>query len=223
LRTSAAEGRAHPENKEVRTLRDEDNIRLTRTGAGTPAGEWMRRYWQPVALAEELAGERPLVTPRVLGQDLVLFRDESGALALVDRGCPHRGADLALGRLEDGGLRCVFHGWLFDAAGRCLDTPAEPLGSPLAGKVRLGSYPVREHNGIVWGYLGPGEPPALPALDCFAAPDAYTFAWNGFLDCNSWASTRHTPRTCTVSSSTKTRASATASSSGPLRRVPSCR
>ncbi|MER5183904.1 aromatic ring-hydroxylating dioxygenase subunit alpha [Streptomyces sp. NPDC002896] len=165
-------------------MREQDNIRLTRTGSGTPAGEWMRRYWQPVALAEELDGERPLVTPRVLGQDLVLFRDEEGHLGLVDRGCPHRGADLALARLEDGGLRCVFHGWLFAAGGRCLEMPAEPEGSLFPSKVRLGSYPVQERNGIVWGYLGPGEPPAFPALDCFAAPEAYTFAWKGHLDCN---------------------------------------
>src|ERR1700724_3560402 len=103
-------------------MRSEENERLTRTGAGTPAGEWMRRYWQPVALSEELseelAGDRPRVAARVLGEDLVLFRDEEGGLGLVDRGCPHRGADLALGRLEDGGLRCCFHGWLFAADGR---------------------------------------------------------------------------------------------------------
>lgn len=165
-------------------MRAEENVRLTRTGPGTPGGAFMRRYWQPVALAEELGGLRPVVTPRVLGQDLVLFRDERGELGLVDRGCPHRGADLGLARLEDGGLRCVFHGWLFDRTGRCLDTPAEPDGSPLADKVRLGSYPVREVNGIVWGYLGPGDPPALPALDCYTAPESHTFAWKGFLDCN---------------------------------------
>ncbi|MFE2432617.1 Rieske 2Fe-2S domain-containing protein [Streptomyces sp. NPDC059373] len=165
-------------------MRDEENVRLTRTGLGTPAGAWMRRYWQPIALTEELDGERPLVAPRVMGQDLVLFRDDSGELGLVDRGCPHRGADLALGRIEDGGLRCCFHGWLFDRNGACLQTPAEPEDSPLASRVRLGSYPVREINGIVWGYLGPGEPPALPALDCYQAPATHTFAWKGYLDCN---------------------------------------
>jgi nitrite reductase/ring-hydroxylating ferredoxin subunit len=165
-------------------MRAEENVRLTRTGPGTPAGDWMRRYWQPVALAEELDGERPLVTPRVLGQDLVLFRDETGRLGLVDRACPHRGADLALARLEDGGLRCVFHGWLFEKGGRCLEMPAEPADSLFPAKVRLGSYPVTQRNGIVWGYLGPGEPPAFPALDCFEAPTSHTFAWKGFLDCN---------------------------------------
>lgn len=161
-----------------------DNERITRTGPGTPAGEFMRRYWQPVALTEELAGERPVVPLRLLGEDLVLFRADTGELGLIDRRCPHRGADLALGRLEDGGLRCYFHGWLLGGDGRCRETPAEPEDSTLAAKVRFTSYPVRERNGVVWGYLGPGDPPELPALDCFAAPDEYTFAFKGYLDCN---------------------------------------
>ncbi|MFE4539983.1 Rieske 2Fe-2S domain-containing protein, partial [Streptomyces scopuliridis] len=157
---------------------------MTETGPGTRAGDWMRLYWQPVALSEELAGPRPVVAVKLLGEDLVLFRNEDGSLGLVERRCPHRGADLSLGRLEDGGLRCYFHGWLFDAVGACLETPAEPVGSKLASRVRITTYPVRERNGIVWGYLGPGEPPALPALDCFLAPEEFTFAFKGFLDCN---------------------------------------
>jgi nitrite reductase/ring-hydroxylating ferredoxin subunit len=162
----------------------EDNQKMTRTGPGTPAGNWMRRYWQPVALSEELAGVRPAVPVRVLGEDLVLFRNEDGSLGLIERRCAHRGADLSLGRIEDGGLRCYFHGWLFNAAGRCLETPAEPEGSALASKIRMTAYPVRECNGVIWGYLGPGEPPDLPALDCFLAPEQYTFAFKGWLDCN---------------------------------------
>jgi nitrite reductase/ring-hydroxylating ferredoxin subunit len=144
----------------------------------------MRRYWQPVALTEELETDRPVVPVRVLGEDLVLFRNPDGALGLIDRRCAHRGADLALGRLEDGGLRCYFHGWLFGPDGGCMDTPAEPVGSPLASKVRIRSYPVRECNGVVFGFLGEGEAPNLPALDCFVAPEQYTFAFKGFLDCN---------------------------------------
>lgn len=162
----------------------DENEKMTRTGPGTPAGAWMRSYWQPVALTEELEGPRPVVAVRLLGEDLVLFRDESGSLGLVDRRCAHRGADLSLGRLEDGGLRCYFHGWLFDGAGRCRETPAEPVGSTLASRVTLTSYPVRECNGVVWAYLGQGEPPNLPALDCFLAPAKYTFAFKGYLDCN---------------------------------------
>jgi len=165
-------------------MRAEDNVKMTRTGPGTPAGDWMRLYWQPVALTEELAGPRPVVSLTVLGEDLVLFRNADSSLGLVEQRCAHRGADLSLGRLEDGGLRCYFHGWLYGADGACLEIPTEPDDSPVAGRVRLRSYPIRECNGIVWGYLGPGEPPALPALDCFLAPPEYTFAFKGYLDCN---------------------------------------
>ncbi len=96
----------------------EQNARMTRVGPGTPGGQLLRRYWQPAALLEELDGPRPVRAVRLLGQDFVLFRDEQGRYGLLDRDCPHRGADLAFGRLEDGGLRCPFHGWLFDVSGR---------------------------------------------------------------------------------------------------------
>ena len=162
----------------------EQNRRLTQTGPGTPGGELLRRYWQPVALAEELSGPRPVRPVRLLGQDLVLFRDEAGRLGLLDRDCPHRNADLAFGRLEDGGLRCPFHGWLFDTAGRCLDTPAEPEGSRLCDRIRQRAYHVAERGGIVWACLAEGEPPAFPALDCFAAPDSHVFAFKGLIECN---------------------------------------
>jgi phenylpropionate dioxygenase-like ring-hydroxylating dioxygenase large terminal subunit len=162
----------------------EQNERVTRVGPGTPCGTLQRLYWQPVALSEELPAERSLRTVRVLGQDLVLFRDERGRLGLLDRDCAHRGADLAFGRLEDGGLRCAFHGWLYDVTGRCLETPAEPEGSRLCDRVRQRAYAVREQNGVIFAYLGPGEPPALPRLDCFAAPAEYSFAFKGHIDCN---------------------------------------
>jgi len=160
------------------------NELMTRVGRGTPAGALLRQYWQPVALAEELAPERPLKALRVFGEALVLFRDEQGRYGLVDRVCPHRGADLAYGRLEDGGLRCAFHGWLFDVAGRCLETPAEPAGSRVCEQVRQNAYPVVEKNGLLFAYLGAGEPPAFPAFDCFVAPEAYSFAFKGYLECN---------------------------------------
>src|SRR5688572_25840492 len=99
----------------------EQNERITKVSAGTPAGALLRRYWQPVALVDELDDERPVKPVRVLGQDLVLFRDEVGQYGLLDRNCPHRGADLAFGRRESGGLRCLFHGWLFDVNGQCLE------------------------------------------------------------------------------------------------------
>src|SRR5579859_2128428 len=104
----------------------QQNELLTRIGPEAPAGQLLRRYWQPIALIEELAGPRPVKAVRVLGQDLVLFRGPDGRLGLLGRDCPHRGAELAFGRLEDGGRRCLFHGWLFDTEGKCRETPAEP-------------------------------------------------------------------------------------------------
>ncbi len=160
------------------------NELVTRTGAGTGAGELMRRYWQPAGLTEELAGARPAKAVTLFGEELVLFRDDRGRPGLIGRKCPHRGADLCVGRLEDGGLRCPFHGWLFDVNGACLEQPAEPPGSTFHTKIRHTAYPCLERNGIIFAYLGPGEPPALPDFDCFVAPDAFTFAFKGFMECN---------------------------------------
>ena len=144
----------------------------------------LRRYWQPAALTEELAGERPVKAVRLLGEHLVVFRDESGRYGLIGRHCPHRGTDLCYGRLEDGGLRCPFHGWLFDVGGNCLEQPAEPSGSTFHEKIRHTAYPCEERNGIIFAYLGEGAPPPFPDLDCFSAPNEFTFAFKGFLDCN---------------------------------------
>ena len=105
-------------------------------------------------------------------------------LGLIDRDCPHRGADLAYGRLEDGGIRCPFHGWLFDVDGKCLDTPAEPAGSNLCKNIRQRSYPVVERSGIVFAWMGDGEPSAFPHFDCFIAPSTHTFAFKGLVECN---------------------------------------
>lgn len=162
----------------------EQNELLTQTGSEQPMGQLLRRYWQPIALADELNGPRPVKAVKVLGQDLVLFRSADGVLGLLDRDCPHRGADLAFGRLENGGIRCLFHGWLFDAAGKCLETPGEPPESRVCSRVRQTSYPVMERSGLIFAFLGKGEPPALPALDCFTAPGSHVFAFKGFLDCN---------------------------------------
>ena len=161
----------------------EQNELMTRIGSGTPAGKLLRRYWQPVALVDELQGERPVKAVRIFGEELVIFRTGS-SYGLIGRHCAHRGADLAYGRLEDGGLRCAFHGWLFDAQGRCLETPAEPDGSRLCEHIRQRAYPVVAKSGVLFAYLGEGEAPAFPAFDCFVAPDAYTFAFKGYWDCN---------------------------------------
>ena len=162
----------------------EQNDFITRVGRGTPAGTLLRRYWQPVALTDELAGPRPVKAVQLMGQHFVLFRDENGQLGMLDRDCPHRGADLAFGRLEHGGLRCPFHGWLFDAKGNCLETPAEPVGSKLCTRIKQAAYPVVERAGTVFAYIGEGEPPAFPEFDCFVAPDSHTFAFKGLFECN---------------------------------------
>jgi phenylpropionate dioxygenase-like ring-hydroxylating dioxygenase large terminal subunit len=165
-------------------ISQEQNDLMTRVGPGTRLGRLLSLYWQPVALADELAGERPAKAVRLMGRDYVLFRDQAGRHGLVDRACPHRGADLAFGRLEDGGLRCLFHGWLFDVEGRCLETPAEPAGSKLCERVRLGAHRVELRQGIVFAYVGPGEPPAFPEFDCFQAPETHSFAFKGLIECN---------------------------------------
>ena len=162
----------------------EQNELMTRIGPGSPAGKLLRNYWQPIALVDELGGPRPVRPVTVLGENYVLFRNANNQYGLLDRNCPHRGADLAYGRWEDGKLRCVFHGWLFDVEGKCLETPAEPQGSRLCDHIRQRSYPVVERSGILFAWLGAGEPSAFPHFDCFTAPSAYTFAFKGYWDCN---------------------------------------
>ncbi len=165
-------------------LSREQNDLVTQTGPGTPAGELHRRYWQPACLVDELQGERPVAPVRLLGEDLVAFRDDRGRYGLIGRQCPHRGVDLCYGRLEDGGLRCPFHGWLFDVEGACLEQPAEPIASTFHRKIKHTAYPCEERNGIIFAYMGPGEPPEFPEYDCFLAPDEFTFAFKGHIDCN---------------------------------------
>lgn len=165
-------------------LTEAENQRLTRIGKGTPAGALMRLYWQPAALSEELPAERPVRGIRLLGEDLVLFRDEKGRLGAIGRYCTHRGVDLAYGRCEDGGLRCPFHGWLFGVDGACLERPAEPEGDRPPRAVAAGAYPCVERKGMIWVYMGPGDPPAFPDLDCFVAPDSHSFAFKGLWECN---------------------------------------
>ncbi|MGE5540504.1 MAG: Rieske 2Fe-2S domain-containing protein [Gemmatimonas sp.] len=147
----------------------EENERITRVSKGTPAGEMLRRYWWPVWFTELLTNAP--VPVRLLGEDLVLFRQPDGRTALVDSACPHRGASLALGRIEADGIRCCYHGWKFDAAGRCVDMPAEPPGSPLRNEVMLGAYPTREVSGLVFAYLGPSPAPEFPRYDLLFRTD----------------------------------------------------
>jgi len=175
------------------SMREDQNRRITHIGPGTPAGRLLRQYWQPVALVDEFDPlldprmvERPIKPVRLLGQDLVLFKDHAGRIALLDRDCPHRGADLAFARYESDGIRCPFHGWKFDATGQCLETPAEPEGSSFCHRIKQRSYPVAVRSGIIFAWLGPEDqtPPPFPQFDCFLASGSHTFAFKGWLECN---------------------------------------
>ena len=171
-----------------------ENERLTRVGPQTPGGRVLRRYWQPIALVDELqpaaVGNRPVKAVRALGEDFVLWRDASGAYSLLDRACPHRGADLSYARLEPQGLRCPFHGWMFNAQGQCIETPGEPpnsTGHQLCEHIKQRNFPVVEKSGVLWAWFGTaeaGEPSAFPAFDCFVAPETHTFAFKGLWECN---------------------------------------
>ncbi|MGZ8483893.1 MAG: Rieske 2Fe-2S domain-containing protein [Candidatus Binatia bacterium] len=135
---------------------------IPHVGAGTPAGEWFRRYWLVVGTVHELHDIPQAV--KVLGEELVLFRDSNGQLGLLGEHCPHRGTSLEYGDIEGGGLRCPYHGWLFDVHGRCLEMPAEPEDSKFCEKVKQLSYPVHELGGLIFAYMGPEQanPPPLP-------------------------------------------------------------
>ncbi len=216
----------------------EQNELLTRVGPGTPCGEMLRRYWAPAALSVELPpGGAPLPI-RLLGEDLVLFRPSSpspqplrqaqdrhsrargegingevslpqgGEVGLLEIHCSHRGADLSYGRLEDGGLRCIYHGWLYDRQGRCLEQPGEPAfrwtgsgdrssvdvdelkaqfetpGSGFRDKIRHPAYPCHEAGGVIWAYLGPGEPPLFPNYELFRVPDTHRWVHKHYHECN---------------------------------------
>ena len=135
---------------------------VPRVGRGTPAGEWFRKYWLTVGTTRDLRDIPQAV--KVLGEELVLFRDEAGRLGLLGLHCPHRGTSLEYGDIEDGGIRCPYHGWLLNVAGQCLEMPAEPKDSKFPQKVRHLSYPVRELGGLIFAYMGADRdhPPPLP-------------------------------------------------------------
>src|SRR5213080_4548262 len=147
-------------------LSKEDNELLTRIGPGTPCGELLRRYWHPVALSRELTEERPRKRVQILGEELVLYRTGDGGYGLVGEHCSHRGASLYYGFLENGGIRCPYHGWLYDVSGRCVEQPFEPQQSMLKHTLRHPAYPVEELSGLLFAYLGPPEKQhLLPRLD----------------------------------------------------------
>jgi nitrite reductase/ring-hydroxylating ferredoxin subunit len=165
-------------------LTTEENELLTQTGPGTPAGELMRRYWLPVALAEELPPDGQPLRLRVLGEDLVVFRDGQARLGLLGRWCSHRGTDLGFGEVEDLGLRCAMHGWLYDVEGHCLDQPLEPPDATFCAEIQHKAYRCQERAGLIFGYLGPGEPPLLPAYEFLEIAGERRRATKYLMQCN---------------------------------------
>lgn len=153
-------------------LTREENERLTLVGPGTPMGELLRRYWQPVAATRELSDERPKMRVKVLGEDLVLFRTPTGTHGLVGEQCSHRGASLYYGFLEGDCIRCPYHGWLYDAQGKCVEQPFEPQQSMLKHTIRHPAYAVQKLGGLLWTYMGPPErQPLLPRWDVLVRKD----------------------------------------------------
>src|SRR5438874_7943906 len=167
-------------------LTREENELLTRTGPGTPMGELLRRYWVPALLAEDLPEHdgAPLRL-RLMGEDLVAFRDSSGRVGLLAEHCAHRGASLFFGRNEEDGLRCVYHGWKFDCSGACVDMPSEPEESNFKSKVRAVAYPCVERNNVIWAYMGPRPtPPPLPDLEPNLRSTDETVVQKALRECN---------------------------------------
>jgi phenylpropionate dioxygenase-like ring-hydroxylating dioxygenase large terminal subunit len=167
-------------------LTPEQQETLVRIGPGTPMGELMRRYWIPVLLSEELVEpDGAQVRVRILGEDLIAFRDSEGRIGLIDEFCAHRGVSLFFARNEECGLRCAYHGWKFDVTGQCVDMPSEPEESNFKSKVRLTAYPCTERGGIIWAYMGPPEhKPPEPALDWLMVPPSHIFLTKRYQESN---------------------------------------
>lgn len=163
-----------------------ENERLARVGPGTPGGALFRRYWQPALMSSELPeNDGAPVRVRLLGEDLVAFRDSKGDVGLVDAFCPHRRAPMFFGRNEECGLRCVYHGWKFDRTGACVDMPSEPADSLFKSKVAIASYPTWEGGGAVWTYMGPPEVhPPPPNYEWVRAPATHCKISKTFEDAN---------------------------------------
>jgi phenylpropionate dioxygenase-like ring-hydroxylating dioxygenase large terminal subunit len=168
-------------------LSREENELLTRVGPGTPMGNLLRCFWQPFALSTELPhADSDPIRVRLLGEDLVAFRDTRGQVGLIQNNCPHRGASLFFGRNEEAGLRCVYHGWKFDTSGACVDMPNEPAESDFRTKVSAAAYPTVDRGGVLWAYLGPeAQPrPAPPELEWTHVPESHRIVTKRIQFCN---------------------------------------
>jgi nitrite reductase/ring-hydroxylating ferredoxin subunit len=169
-------------------LSAEDNDLLTRTDAGTAMGTYFRRFWQPIALSEELfEPDGAPIRVTIMGEELVAFRNTDGDVGLIARHCPHRGADLFFGRNEECGLRCVYHGWKYDITGKAVELPNVPPGGRFHDSIRTTAYPAREFGDIVWAWLGPADKvPEIPNLEFGLLPGARRYVGKQLIECN-WA------------------------------------
>ncbi|MQG77567.1 MAG: Rieske 2Fe-2S domain-containing protein [SAR202 cluster bacterium] len=167
-------------------LTQEENALLTQVGPGTPMGELFRRYWMPAMLSEEIPGaDSTPARVRILGEDLVAFRDSDGKPGIIDAYCPHRGAPLFFGRNEGCGLRCVYHGWKFDVTGKCVDLPNSPEGETYKDKVSITAYPAIDKGGVIWVYMGPKEhKPPFHHFQWLDLPLDHIFMQKTTLNCN---------------------------------------
>jgi 5,5'-dehydrodivanillate O-demethylase len=165
-------------------LTSEENDLLTRVGPGTPAGEMLRRYWHPISVARELSDEHPTKFVRILGEDLVIFRDKSGRTGLLADKCAHRGASLVYGRVEERGIACAYHGWLYDCEGNILETPPE-RNDAIMKSVKIKAYPVQVYLGLIWAYMGPAPAPPMTRFDSLFRDDVHrSIIVHPVLDCN---------------------------------------
>ena len=167
-------------------LSAQENEAITHVGPGTPMGELMRRYWHPIAATAEM-DDRPTKQVRLLGEDLVLYKDKSGTLGLIDRLCAHRRVDLSYGIPEEHGLRCMYHGWMYDETGQCIEQPFEETVHPdgrFKEKVKVAGYPVEAKYGMIWAYLGPLPAPLIPTWEPFTYENGYIDIGIVELPCN---------------------------------------
>lgn len=168
-------------------LSAKDNSYLNTSEPNTPMGNYLRCHWHPVALSEEVAlPDCPPIRLKIMGEDLLLFRDTRGQTGLIEPFCAHRGADLFFGRNEECGIRCIYHGWKYDVNGNCIDMPNIPKDAAYHGKIKIKAYPTKEFADMVWAYLGPPEfqPAEIPQLEAGLVPSDHRYVTKRLVDCN---------------------------------------